>query len=239
MPDKIKHLSWDSRFFGYPVAKICLTTDDIGHLRPIFEKLTAKNYRLAYFFTPPEQKGLNNRILEMGGILADQKVTYMKQTEKQIVFKHQIEEYQEKKIDDRLKSLVLQAGEYSRFRTDKAFVNNEFSRLYIEWLRKSINKTIARKTLVVKRDFQIAGFITLGEKAGKADIGLVAVDGRYRGLGIGNDLIRSADGSAHDMGLATIQVVTQMRNRDACRIYEKCGFKIHNIVNVYHYWSHE
>ena len=128
------------------------------------------------------------------------------------------------------------SGEFSRFRLDRRFISNEYERLYVEWLRKSLNKTIAFKTFVAREKTEIAGLITLGKKKECADIGLVAVDEKYRGRGIGRDLIRFADNAAFTMGFKQIQVVTQKKNWGACRLYEKCGFKMNNVINVYHYW---
>jgi dTDP-4-amino-4,6-dideoxy-D-galactose acyltransferase len=133
--------------------------------------------------------------------------------------------------------LVLQAGLFSRFRLDINFSDKEYEKLYIEWLTKSINKTLAIKTFVVKNGSEIIGITTLGERSKFADIGLVAVDKNFRGRGIAYDLIHSADNTACGLGYDEIKVVTQLQNKGACRLYEKCNFQIESITNVYHYWQ--
>jgi len=232
----LEFLDWDSHFFGYRVAKISLDANGIGVLAQIFEQLTSDKFRLAYIFVSPVENEINERILNNGGELIDQKTTFIKTTEEHISFDHRIDEFIETRMDENLKELVLQSGEFSRFRLDRRFISNEYERLYVEWLRKSLNKTIAFKTFVAREKTEIAGLITLGKKKECADIGLVAVDEKYRGRGIGRDLIRFADNAAFTMGFKQIQVVTQKKNWGACRLYEKCGFKMNNVINVYHYW---
>ena len=173
----IETLEWDSQFFGYPVARIFLDQEGSDILDIIFQKLKSGKYRLTYFYVPPKEQGIINRITKEGGILVDQKTVFSKLTEKHKELSNNVVEFQEAEINEKLKKLVLQAGLYSRFRLDKNFTNNEYERLYVEWLTKSINKEIVFRTIVAKRGSGIVGLTTLGEKSNYADIGLVAVDG--------------------------------------------------------------
>lgn len=233
----VETLEWDSQFFGYRVARIILDKEGCDIINSVFQLLKSEKFRLTYFFVPPEEKELNGFISNRGSILVDQKATFSKPTEKHDKFSNSIVEYQEAEINETLIELVLQAGLFSRFCMDKNFKNKEYERLYVEWLTKSINKTIAFKTLVAKRDTDIIGLTTLGDKADYADIGLVAVDRNFRGQGIGYDLIQTADAIACDMEFKEIKVVTQLKNKGACRLYEKCNFHIECITNIYHYWQ--
>ena len=192
---------------------------------------------MTYLFVQPKEEELNNCIKNRGCNLVDQKVTFSKKTEKHNKFSSNIIEYQGKEINERLNNLVLQAGLYSRFRLDENFSNKEYERLYIEWLYKSLMKTIAIKILVAKKGPSIIGITTLDKKTNYADIGLVAVDGNFRGQGIGYDLIHSSDSIAYEMGFNEIKVATQLKNKEACRLYEKCHFQIEKITNIYHYWQ--
>jgi len=139
----IEILEWDSRFFGYPVARIFLDQEGSDILDIIFQKLKSGKYRLTYFYVPPKEQGIINRISKEGGILVDQKAVFSKFTEKHNECSNNIVEFQDAEINEKLKKLVLEAGTYSRFRLDKNFVNNEYERLYVEWLIKSVNKEIA------------------------------------------------------------------------------------------------
>lgn len=235
--NRIEPLAWDSQFFGYPIARIAI--DQIGSekLDHLFKQLASENFRLTYFFVPPVEKEINRCIIKKGGVLVDQKAVFLKPTEKHCEFSNHISEFQGAEINERLIKLALQAGLFSRFRIDKNFTNKEYERLYIEWITKSVNKEISFKTLVALKGSDIIGITTLDNEKKHAHIGLVAVDEMCRGQGIGRDLILNADTIAFAMGFKEIKVVTQLQNKGACKLYEKCDFHIASITNIYHYWQ--
>lgn len=232
----IEPLAWDSQFFGYPVARIALDQHGGEELDNLFKQL-ATNFRLTYFFIAPGEKEMNEHIIKKGGVLVDQKTVFLKPTEKHSGFSNEITEFQGTEINARLKELALQAGICSRFRMDKNFIKDEYERLYIEWISRSVKKEIACKTLVAAKGSDIIGITTLADEKNCAHIGLVAVAEAFRGQGIGRDLIYSADTIASVMGFKEINVVSQLQNKGACKLYEKCGFHVESITNIYHYWQ--
>jgi len=235
--NSIVPLEWDSQFFGYPVAKISFGKDGADKLENVFHQINSANIRLTYLYVNPDDLKINRFIEKKGCLLADQKVVFAKTTEKHYNFNTKIIEFQETEINEKILSLALTSGICSRFRIDKKFTNNEFERLYTEWLSNSINKTIAFETLVAMEGSNLIGITTLGVKLDYADIGLVAVDENHRGKGIGYDLIHTADNTAFDMGYEKIKVVTQLKNNEACNLYKKCNFHIEGITNIYHHWK--
>ncbi len=232
----IELLAWDSHFFGYPVARIVLDQKGTDHLDDLFKQLHSEKTRLAYFFVSPVEKEINEYILNKGGILVDQKTVFLKAPEAHSDISNAITEFQGTEINEDLIGLALQAGIFSRFRIDENFTKKEYERLYIEWISKSISKEISFKTLVALEGSDLLGITTLDDNKSYVHIGLVAVDEKYRGRGIGRDLILSADTIAFNMGFKEIRVVTQLQNKGACTLYEKCSFYIEKITNVYHYW---
>jgi dTDP-4-amino-4,6-dideoxy-D-galactose acyltransferase len=233
----IEPLVWDSQFFGYPVAQIALDSKGSDSLDQLFAQLKAQKIKLTYFFVPPVEKGMNEHIVEKGGIFVDQKTVFLKETQKHGEYSNLIGEFQGTEVNERLIELTLQSGIFSRFRIDKNFKKKEYERLYIEWITKSVKKEISFKTLVALKGNDIVGITTLDDEKNHANIGLVAVDESCRGRGIGRDLIHCADTIAFDSGFKKLKVVTQLQNKGACKLYEKCGFHIESITNVYHYWE--
>jgi dTDP-4-amino-4,6-dideoxy-D-galactose acyltransferase len=236
-PYSIETRHWDSQFFGYPVANVEILDESVCEINNFSDVLENENYRLYYFFVNPNNDNLNKFILENGGILVDQKTTMSKITETHTSFSNEIIEYDTESIDDNLKRLALTAGSLSRFNVDSGFVHNEFERLYIEWISKSIKKEIALKTFVSIEKSNITGLITLGGNDHFAKIGLLAVDEKYRGRKIGFDLVKKADSETCILGFKTISVVSQFQNPAAIRLYKKCNFEIESIMNVYHLWN--
>ncbi|MCG6533248.1 MAG: GNAT family N-acetyltransferase, partial [Syntrophales bacterium LBB04] len=68
------------------------------------------------------------------------------------------------------------------------------------------------------------------------DIGLFAVDAAMRRKNLGVSLVHTAQEWAHRRGLKSAQVVTQEKNVAACRLYEKCGYRIDKVEFFYHFW---
>jgi len=87
-----------------------------------------------------------------------------------------------------LEKLSIQSGKYSRYSVDKNIKRDKFEKLYTIWIKRSIGKEIADEVLVILDNGNIAGMITLGNKNGKGDIGLLAVESRFRGKNMVNSL---------------------------------------------------
>lgn len=230
-------LAWDSAFFGYPVARVILDEMGFEHFEAITRQIIKNKIRLVYFFLSPSDVLMNKKISELGAVLRDQKALFSKEPQPQSGYSNKIEDYSNTEPSKKIISLGLQAGVYSRFRLDGKFINNEYERLYTRWVVDSLTGKIAFQTIVARIDRTVVGMVTLGEKNGHADIGLVAVDRTHSGKGIGYDMIRYADNIAFNKNFIRIDVVTQLQNQAACRLYEKCNFKLESITNVYHFWQ--
>jgi dTDP-4-amino-4,6-dideoxy-D-galactose acyltransferase len=227
----IKKLQWDSDFFGYPVG-ILKAGDyaDVDRKRFLAE---AKEYRLVtLFFDHPIPR----------------KPAYFKLVDKKVVFRRKTEKLRQQpgpgsggisrfrgRANRTLFRLALESGSYSRYRTDDGFRNGEFRRLYRKWLDNSLSGVSAKATYVYRIGERTAGFITLRAEGKTAAIGLLAVDGRDRGKGIGTALIGHAVRKAFDFGCTAITVATQLDNDPAVRLYLKNGFRIKDVKMIYHY----
>lgn len=235
---KYVYLPWDSINFGYKVALLSAGIHDELELDATLKVLQNRNYRLAYFFLPTDHK-LNTHVRGFNGLLVDQKITYQKQISKTqglIKGNNRIIPYYSTLPLQSVIDLAIESGKYSRFRTDPNFRNNEFEILYRKWILKSIKKQAAFEVLICLDEYVPVGLITLVNKKGMGDIGLVAVDKNYQGRGIGVALMRSAEALFMKNLFFNIQVVTQKQNLAACKLYEKCGFSETSLVNVYHFW---
>ncbi len=177
-----------------------------------------------------------------GFFLADEKVTYTKQIvnlpdnrDPSVVSVLPTDE-----ATDLLNELSYQAGEYSRFKRDPMLPVSKFKELYKLWMVNSVKRIIAKEVFAVHDNGIYKGMITLGIKNGVPDIGLIAVDGQYRGMGIGRKLIEAAEQWAvNEEKRNTIQVVTQGLNREACLFYEKNGYRISSKNYIFHWWKNK
>jgi dTDP-4-amino-4,6-dideoxy-D-galactose acyltransferase len=103
-------------------------------------------------------------------------------------------------------------------------------------MERSIDREIAKDVFVSAENDNVNGVITVGEKNGRADIGIIAVDETARGNNIGKKLMNKAEEFGQLNNYDQMQVVTQKANHAACAFYKRCGFYIDSVVNVYHLW---
>ena len=229
----IKQLNWDTEFFGYKVGQIIMSNNKKFSASAF--QTYVNDYKLIYVLS-------SEKVAVNGLKLVDKKVTFQQKTSiKDDLNKNpsaKIESFKEGVHDyESLKKLALSSGENSRFKIDENFKNNEYSKLYNQWINNAVYKDKAMDILIY-RDKEILGFTTIEKKSKYlAVIGLVAVSEQERGKGIASKLIESSINRAFELGFKTIQVATQFENIPAMRLYEKCDFKIKDITYIYHYWN--
>ena len=175
-------LPWDSTFFNFKIGKITINSlDEIN-----FEDINT--FDLIYVYAN-EKLILTNK-LEIK--LVDEKITFQKNDLKNRDNFDLINGYVIKEIisvTSDLKKLVLQSGNYSRFKIDSNFNQQKFQELYYEWIDNSVYGNLADIVLGVFHLNKVVGFVTLKKHLSFSRIGLIAIDETYRGLGLGKLLL--------------------------------------------------
>lgn len=236
----VEYLKWDSDFFGYKIGKITVNKPD--SFSDISELLVNKeDYRLIYLIIDEEfhNTDLQERLEKRKIKRVDTKTTFSQIIPSEKNFDTIFENtqlYLPTVENQKLIDISLQGGIYSRFKTDKNFVENEYEKLYTTWIKNSVNKKIADRVIVAYQESEITGLITLAFKDGFSDIGLVAVDSNYRGQEIGKKLIQRAIYETTKQSIKKIKVVTQKDNVKACNFYKKQNFTIEKLEYIYHVW---
>lgn len=231
-------LDWDSNFFEVKVARITQSRLGTQPLAQAISELRKENVRLAYW---PSLDKIDPKVIEQfGGLLADRKTTFAINLGSidfaSVLSTDIVVPFAESMNVGDLERLAIQSGEYSRFASDPNIPREKFISLYTSWINESIRKKIASEVLVILDSEKIAGMVTLGEKSGRGDIGLIAVDSEYRGRRYGEQLVRAAQKWFVAHGYDCGQVVTQGNNIPACHLYRKCGYSIEQVAYFYHFW---
>lgn len=232
---KLERLDWDSTFFNYNVGRIIVNENQSINLSEFL--LDSKKYKLVYIFS---KLSLHNELFK----LVDEKVVLHQELSSNSCdlpsdfftiksFDKLIHNRQE------LEKLALESGIYSRFNIDKNFKSGEYNKLYLKWIALSIEEKLAFDIIIATdKNETIVGFVTLNKKSENlVDIGLVAVSDGFRGKGIGKSLMNYALNKSFELGYKEIQVVTQITNINAMKLYESVGFNIKEKTFVYHYWN--
>lgn len=232
----IERKSWDSDFFGYEVGQFRIDSNKEVDFDQLLDE--SKNFELTYVVSSMELP--IKRSLE----LVDIKVTWDKPCKGIIQFEDSRDGYLIEEFNNsihsynELKELTFLSGKYSRFIIDRNFHNNEFLKLYKEWIDRSIDHSIAEKVLVCVFEKHLCGFITIGIKDGcTSKIGLISVNRRYQGRNIGSNLIIVANNFCRENGIELMEVATQKDNLPAMKFYQRNGFQIKSYEYFYHIWN--
>lgn len=231
-------LEWDTEFLGKRVARISVERPGEKGLREILSNMHKNGIRLAYWASP--QKLAASEADALGGYLVDRKTTFTMDFGKlkpgNLDIADTIKPYNPSMPIGDLERLAVQSGEYSRFSVDPYFPKEKFVELYTTWIRKSLAKELADEVLTIQQDKKVVGMVTLGNKNGRGDIGLIAVEESCRGKGYGETLVRSAQNWFVRHQFKVGQIVTQGDNIPACKLYRKCGYSIEKTEYFYHFW---
>lgn len=235
---KFELLEFDTKLFGFKVAKIVTPKLSRIKLRALLDQLRQQNVRLVYWPTDSTDQQSQQAAKTFQGFLSSNQVTYLISLQKLPLLPAtaaKIKRYQAKKPTAAMKQLALQIGIKSRFAIDPK-LKPLLHKLYYAWIKNSVNGSVAARVLVTRHKNQVIGMITLGEKNGRGDIGLLAVDPNFRGNSLGTKLVAAAQNYFIKKGCSEAQVVTQKTNLPACHLYEKSGFHQEKIENFYHFW---
>ena len=228
-----EYLEWDSNFFNCRVGRFFVNPGEFISVDLL------SDFDLVYLIVENEITPAQKKYFENKALLVDEKLTY----QKKIIFlihpdNHIFPWPADKKITGQLLEIGVASGEFSRFKTDPLIPDQKFIELYEAWVINSVNRTIAEELYYFEEENEIGGMITLSVQNNKADIGILSVNEKLRGRGIGSQLINVAEYWAKKKkGLDMIQVVTQASNSVACMFYEKCGFTIQKREYIFHWWK--
>ncbi|WP_064197360.1 MULTISPECIES: GNAT family N-acetyltransferase [Emticicia] len=230
------HLTWDSAFFHKKIARID-ASKDLEILSSQLEQAFLEQYDLIYVFAEKETLLPQDILEQFNGKLVDRKITYTASIDL-LKTKALVETKEFNEIEGHLLyELAYLSGNHSRFMLDTSLGIENFKRLYREWIDKSVSHQIAQKIYIYENNGQIGGMVTLSIKDTQANIGLVAVDETLQGQGVGISLIHACAEYCKKNNIQTLDVPTQLDNRQACKFYEKCGFVEKQIQNIYHFWA--
>ncbi|MFN8121901.1 MAG: GNAT family N-acetyltransferase [Thermoleophilia bacterium] len=113
----------------------------------------------------------------------------------------------------------------SRFHLDPHMHPGSADAIKREWARNCATGGRGVATLVALHDGEVAGFLAVLAAGEDHVIDLVAVDGRYRGLGIGRSLVQAFIARFGPRS-AQLLVGTQAANVASLRMYEALGFRV-------------
>lgn len=227
----ITTVQWDTDCFGIKIGNLTFDGDVTAEsINQACIEASAKEYDLLYI------KGVSipEELLDQNLKLVDEKVIYAQKKIGLSKFEPCTISVLYNPLSDNLLQLAYESGKYSRYRLDEKLPPTVFPTLYKLWMEKSLSGDIADDVLVIQQDDKLVGMLTYRIENNVYDIGLVSVLPKYAGKGVGTSLMQSFLSIAEKD--SEIEVATQKHNSVACHYYEKNGFKVKSITNIYHLW---
>lgn len=229
---KVERLDWDSNFFGLRIGRAFVSSEEEGAALASQRKNLKEDYDLLYLFTSHGMRFPDDKAK-----LVDEKVVYSLSKVVPSEANPSVELWDANKgVTDELLHLALVSGKYSRFKLDDSLPSGSYERLYSRWIEQSVNHAIATEVFCYMVDGMPRGLVTLDRKDGVGAIGLVAIQEDFQCRGIGSALIRHVVRYAREGQCLKLSVATQHNNIPACRLYEKNGFEMESVTDVWHWW---
>ena len=232
-----RKLAWDSEIFGFNCSELKYLLFSRGYSTDAFNSLMDKVDSWAQendvkFMVSKISHGeikLAELMRTRGFECIEELVTLRHDLSQLPECEMNIRKVNEKEVE-RVGEIASNSFVYTRFVKDRRFERKKSAELSRRWV---INCCRGRSdsVLVAEANGEIAGFITCNvEKIPEAgidygDIQLVAVDKKYRGLGIGDSLVSAALNWFRDNKCRFVDVCTQSDNAPALKLYEKKGFE--------------
>ncbi|MFI5172900.1 MAG: GNAT family N-acetyltransferase [Chitinophagales bacterium] len=235
MNESVQYKEWDSKFFGIKTGDLIAAGDEPFLLNKISAAKKA-GYELLYWkISSGDNKAL--AIAKQLRFFFDTKITYTINTNSRNIQleKDIIKTYTDEPSRQLIK-LAIQAGACSRFKLDTHFKPDAYEKMYTVWIKRSTSGQLATDVFTIETGAVIKAFITFIKRGDKAEIGLIAVDEKFRVKGYGKKLTEFIIDHSFNLGCRELSVITQIQNEPACRLYESCGFNITKKEFIFHIW---
>jgi TDP-D-fucosamine acetyltransferase len=241
IPILCERRTWDSDFFGVPIAQVTPTRASVTELAAALHWAAAEKIECLYFLADADQPESIRAAETNGFSLVDTRTTLEKPVIPDVPFGADDDRIRRARTEDipRLMTMARMSHRNTRFHADRRFDPKRSDELYAVWIERSVRGALADIVLVAEDAATLRGYVTVSRQGDAASIGLLAVDAAYRGEGYGGRLLDAALGWTHEQGLASISVVTQGGNAAAVRLYERGGFTVRSVQFWYHRWIQE
>ena len=224
---------WDSDFFGYPVAFI-EGDGQLAEFENLIGRMRLEKVQLAYWFFDKHENEKKQIADHFKGIAVHNRLTHQFDTENKSAedFKSNQIEFL-KNWDDALFQLILECGNFSRFKVDKKFGEEVYIKLYRRWTEEMLAHQIVMGFISGNK---ILGSAVVEIKDAIAALHFLAVSLSSRNTGIGRQLTRSVIQTAYENKCSSVVVYTHRINTPVWKLFEAEGFQLIKEESVYHFW---
>jgi GNAT superfamily N-acetyltransferase len=226
-------LDWDTEFWGRRIGRVHGARLDSERLTDVDEWARANAVECLYFLADSDDPGTAH-VAEQGSFgLMDVRVELERPAERGDL----PDGMREATPVDReaLRAIASSSHGATRFYADPKFPDERCDEFYDTWITRSLDGW-ADGVLVAEVEGRPGGYVSCHLADGTGSIGLIAVDERERGGGLGVALSRGAVAWCAERGAERMTVVTQGRNVPALRTFGRAGFMVSTLGLWFHKW---
>ena len=224
-------LHWDSEFWGVHAARVFVTTSD--DLRNATQECSRRGVQWASLLLAASDVTTINAAVRHGFDIVDYRIAFSSKPIQTVApF-----ELANPSDEEAMAEIASTAFPMSRFAVDSRLDAERCSAFYETWVRNSFNGQMADATVVSRFEGSLDGFITMRcRQDGSGALPLVAVRADRRGKGVAKRLLDGAMGWMICQSAESVEVVTQVSNTSAMRLYEAGGFQVRECDVWLHRW---
>lgn len=222
MTPTLTQLSWDSAFFGIPVARTDIEGEGIAAAA---REAAAQGIACLYLFVNGAHPLALSDALRRGGRLVDLRLEL--ELSAPLTLPSGIRRANADDVAG-LRPLARSLAIESRFSADPRFAADAVRGMYDIWLDRCFDEGLV---LVPVEHF--GGFVGARVRDGTTSIELVYVDAQSRGQGVAARLV---SGAVAMTGASRARVATQAWNVAAQRLYQGVGFRTTSLQAIVHLW---
>lgn len=230
---RIEFLPWDTEFWGVRAAR--LHANSVDDLAGADSVIAEDKIRWVSLLAPSTDVALINAAVRLGYSIVDVRITLFKYLGDCAASSHA--DLAALDDTDQMAAIAATAFPLSRFSVDPHLDDRRCELFYDTWVRNSMNGQMADAVVVSRNDRQVDGFVTMRLRPDRtASLPLVAIRSDRRGRGVGNRLVTGALSWLAAQGAMNVDVVTQLSNLSAVRLYESVGFQAVDAGHWLHRW---
>jgi ribosomal protein S18 acetylase RimI-like enzyme len=233
-------LSWDSSFFGFRIGRVHADALDEGQVAQL-DAWAQDNLVRCLYFQARSDDPTTVLVAESNQFhLVDVRITFVHQFRGQPLSPSpnaNIRRVLPSEVGI-LREIALDSYRESRFYFDRRMARERVSALYETWIVKSCNGYADVVFVAHDSDQRPIGFVScdLSREQKDGSVGLIGVNQDFRGQGVGTALVQQALLWCFQRGMNNVRVVTQARNVEAQRLYQRNDFVTEDVHLWYHKW---
>lgn len=238
LPEPARLLAWDTAFFGRRIGRVVGDRMDAQRVVAVDAWARANDVACVYFLARADEPATPAVAETAGYRCVDIRLTF--ELSRPTVSPARAGLRLARPDDlSTLQALARASHVDTRFFFDTAFDTERARTLYTTWIEHDCLDPDGAVWVPVDADDRALGYLsckwadpahTVGE------IGLVAVDPRAQGQGLGRALVEAGLNWFAERGATRVTVVTQGRNLAAQRLYQRCGFLTQALALWFHKW---